>query len=646
MNFGIIESTILIGINNLNANEQQILRIIKYTPSIFILILSVLITLFFYFEQKNDFLEEKKRIEHNYIIENKTIINQEVNRVYNVIQQLRKTTEIELKESIKNRVTEAHSIATAIYNKYKNTKTKEEIFQIIKISLNDIRFNEGRGYFFIYNNKGILQLQPYNKEMEDKSFYNFVDSKGYKFVKDIVKTINDKTESFIHYYWKNPNSEEDSSKKISFIKYFEPFNIAIGSGEYVDDFEKTIQEKALEYIRLVRFGKSGYIFIINYDGIYLSHARKNFIGKSAVDNNDTVDIEKVISDLINISKNGEGYYSYTQNKKPDTNLPTHKVSFVKGLNEWGWIIGTGFYEDEISESVKQKREELNKKFDVLMKDIFIVSIILTLVLLLISIYISKFLENKFNQYKNELESKQNILYQQSKMASMGEMIGNIAHQWRQPLSTITTAATGTILFKDEGILNDQMLDDTLRKINKSAQHLSKTIDDFRDFFNPDKVKNDFLLTDTLTNTFELISAQFNSQNITVIENIEEIKINSYENELKQALINILNNARDELQKKDLDKKVIFIDAHKDDKYAIITIKDNAGGISESNINKIFEPYFTTKHKSQGTGIGLFMCEEIIVKHIKGEIKVRNSNFTYEEEEYKGAEFIIKIPITE
>jgi signal transduction histidine kinase len=628
----------------LNTNEQQILKIIKYTPSIFLLILSAFITLFFYFEQKDNFLEEKKNIQDNYIIENKSIINQEVNRVYDFIKHLEKTTEIELKESIKNRVYEAHTIATAIYNKYKNEKSKEEIFEIIKIALNDIKYNEGRGYFFIDNNKGVKLLQPPNKEMEGRNFYNFTDTKGHKFMHDIVEIIDKRTENFIQYYWKKPNSEENGSKKISFIKYFEPFNVAIGSGEYVEDFEKLIQKKALEYIKLVRFGKNGYIFIINYEGTYLSHTRESFIGKSATANNDTINIEKVISDIIDISKNGEGYYSYVQNKKPGTNLPTQKVSFVKGLNEWGWIIGTGFYQDEINKSVKQKEEELNKKFDILMKDIFVVSIFLTLVLLVISIYISKFLENKLNEYKKELESKQNILYQQSKMASMGEMIGNIAHQWRQPLSTITTAATGTLLFKDEGILNDNILDDSLKKINKSAQHLSKTIDDFRDFFNPDKVKSDFLLTKTFSNTLELISAQFNSQNITVVKKIEEIKVNSYENELKQVLINILNNARDELKNKELHEKFIFIDVYKDERYVIISIKDNAGGILEENINKIFEPYFTTKHKSQGTGIGLFMCEEIIVKHLKGKIEVKNINYVYDDYQYTGAEFIIKIPL--
>ena len=153
-----------------------------------------------------------------------------------------------------------------------------------------------------------------------------------------------------------------------------------------------------------------------------------------------------------------------------------------------------------------------------------------------------------------------------------------------------------------------------------------------------------VLSNVFATTFDLLSAQFNSQNIEIIKNIEDVEINSYENELIQALINILNNARDELKNKDLAHKLIFISASKNDNEVIIKIKDNAGGIAKENLNKIFEPYFTTKHKSQGTGIGLYMTEEIIVRHLKGSIEIRNDEFTYENSSYTGAEFTIKIPL--
>ena len=625
--------------------EQQILSIIKYSPSVFIILLSFALTLFFYFDNKRSFLEEKVSIEKNHITENKEIIKDEVYRAYSFIENLQNQTEIELKNSIKNRVYEAHSIMNAIYNKYKDKKSKEEILEIIKTSLQDLRYNSNRGYFFIVDNKGVSILQPSNKNFENKSLFEYKDENGYKLMQSVVKTINEKSERFDEYYWKNPNSTQESSKKISFYKSFDPLNIAIGSGEYIEDFEKETQKKALEYIQLMHFGKNNYIFIINYEGVYLSHIRAEYIGKPASINNDTVDIKKIINALIKISKDGEGFYSYIQNEKPGTNLPTKKVSFVKGLNNWGWIIGTGFYEDEINKVLQEREKEIDERFDKYVKDILLISIFLTLILLFISKYISKFLENKFLDYKKEIEKKQSILHQQAKMAAMGEMIGNIAHQWRQPLSTISTSATGVLVSKELGVLEDSLLNDSLNKINKSAQYLSKTIDDFRNFFNPEKIKNKFLLKDTMKITSELVSAQFNSQNIEIIENIENIEINSYENELIQALINILNNAKDALKSKEpkLDKKLIFIDIYKSKKELVIKIKDNAGGILDENINKIFNPYFTTKAKAEGTGIGLYITEEIIVRHLNGHLTVENKEYIYENISYIGAEFTIHIP---
>jgi signal transduction histidine kinase len=267
-----------------------------------------------------------------------------------------------------------------------------------------------------------------------------------------------------------------------------------------------------------------------------------------------------------------------------------------------------------------------------------------IILLFISKYVSNFLEQKFRQYKQELSKKQTILHQQSKMASMGEMIGNIAHQWRQPLSTITTAATGMKLQKEFGEFNDEIFYDSVDKINASAQHLSKTIDDFRNFFSPNKTKTQFDLKNTFSTALDLISAQFNAKEIKIIKHIENIQLNTYENELIQALINILNNARDELIKlPNSIERLIFIDTYIEDGNVIIEIKDSAGGVPSDIIDRIFEPYFTTKHKSNGTGIGLYMTEEILVKHLKADIEVYNQEYKYNDKFYKGAVFKITIP---
>lgn len=241
--------------------------------------------------------------------------------------------------------------------------------------------------------------------------------------------------------------------------------------------------------------------------------------------------------------------------------------------------------------------------------------------------------------------KNKILFQQSKMAAMGEMIGNIAHQWRQPLSVITTAATGIKMKKEIGILSDEEYKDSLDMIVNSANYLSNTIDDFRNFFSPTKDKNIVNSNEFIEKVFSLIRSNYQNKDIDIITQIEDVQILTYENELLQVMINLLNNSRDELiRRKENTQRFIFLDLYIKNEKIIISIKDSAGGISEDIIDRIFEPYFTTKHQSQGTGIGLFMCEEIVCKHMHGKIEVFNDEFMYKNQEYKGARFKVSIPL--
>jgi len=244
----------------------------------------------------------------------------------------------------------------------------------------------------------------------------------------------------------------------------------------------------------------------------------------------------------------------------------------------------------------------------------------------------------------EVKEKNLILYQQSKMAAMGEMLGNIAHQWRQPLSIISTAASGLKMQQQLNLLDDKMLYELSDGITDATKYLSSTIDDFRNFFKPNKTKSLTSITNVIDKTLNLIGKQIKDSNIKIINNIKEVEFYTYENELIQVLINILNNAKDQILKETIDKGYIFIDIYTENRQLIIEIKDNANGVDESIIDNIFEPYFTTKDKSIGTGIGLYMSQEIITKHMKGELKVKNSNYNYNDNIYEGAVFSIILDI--
>jgi len=255
------------------------------------------------------------------------------------------------------------------------------------------------------------------------------------------------------------------------------------------------------------------------------------------------------------------------------------------------------------------------------------------------------LEHKIAKAIVEKRKQDKILDNQSKMVSMGEMIGNIAHQWRQPLSVISTGVTGMQVQKEYGLLTDEQFNKTCEMINENAQYLSKTIDDFKNFIRGDRIKQMFNLKDTIDTFIHLVEGTIKNKNIKIIIDTQEtLKINGYENELIQCFINIFNNAKDALDEKKIETKLIKISTFLKNDKVIIKIQDNGLGIDPKIMDKIFEPYYTTKHMSQGTGLGLHMTYKLIVDGMHGTIIASNHNFKYENISYEGALFTITLPI--
>ncbi len=250
------------------------------------------------------------------------------------------------------------------------------------------------------------------------------------------------------------------------------------------------------------------------------------------------------------------------------------------------------------------------------------------------------LESIIEEKLAESREKDEILFQQSKMAAMGEMIGNIAHQWRQPLNTISVVSGGMSMQKELGELDDAAFEESMRTINDTVQFLSQTITDFKDYFKPEKRKEAFDIQVSITHDIRLIQPSYTSLGIKIFSTLQNTPVYSYKTQLSQVILNILNNAKDALVNSAHKNKYIFISSYSTEQELIISIKDNAGGIDEAIQSKIFEPYFTTKHPSQGTGIGLFMTQEIISKHLGGIITVCNVDYSYKDELYRGAQFDI------
>jgi signal transduction histidine kinase len=633
-------------------DEKNILNIIKFSPIILVILVSLFVSNIYLTKMEEAFTKEIKLTKQKYLIENKQIIKSKIDNIYNLITYEKDKSEQLLKAQIKNRVYEAHAIATNIYEETKDYINKEELLSIIKKVLGSIKYNNGRGYFFIDDVNGVGILQPLNKSLENKNKLEFKDAKGYQFVKTIVQTIKDKSERYDTYYWFKPNNNKDTYKKISFYKYFEPLNVAIGTGEYIDDFENDLKIELLLKIKKIKAENNSYIFIFDDKGTVLSHYKDSLVGTNRYNIKNNLG-KYVIKDVIDFAKeNKKGFMRYITEVNPENLEKQDKISYIRFVDNWNWVIGTGFFLEKFNKEIEQKTKNLLSSKEKSIREIILLSIFITAVFILLSFYISRKISQKFIIYRSKIEDENNkaiekerLLIQQSKMAAMGEMIGNIAHQWRQPLSAISATATGLKIQKELDCLSPDEIDSSLTAINNSVQYLSKTIDDFRGFLNPNnKDRKNFMISDSVDKALNLVSSQFAAKEIEVIKDIEEYELFSIENELVQVLINIFNNSKDILISKENQKRLIFIKTYKKNNSFYIEIKDNGGGIKDSIIERIFEPYFTTKHQSQGTGIGLYMSQEIVRNHLNGTLMVENVTYIYKDIEYTGAKFTIEIII--
>ncbi len=244
------------------------------------------------------------------------------------------------------------------------------------------------------------------------------------------------------------------------------------------------------------------------------------------------------------------------------------------------------------------------------------------------------LEKKVEERTAELREKDRMLLLQSRQAAMGEMIGNIAHQWRQPLNALGLTVQSLLFMSDTDLKHD-VIESTVSEGMRIINNMSQTIDDFRNFFRPDRGKSQFHLDFAVAKSLSLIGDSLRSRRIAVqvVKNGDPL-VTGFPNEFFQAVVNILLNARDAFEERNIeDPRLVVVVGAKDGR-GVVTIADNAGGISEDIIDKIFEPYFTTKGPDKGTGVGLFMARSIIEKSMGGKLSVRNTD--------DGAEFRIEV----
>lgn len=357
-------------------------------------------------------------------------------------------------------------------------------------------------------------------------------------------------------------------------------------------------------------------------------------------------------DLWNTIKNGKVWQGEFKNKRKDGSFYWESATITPLKDEHGRIVEFLAIKEEITErkimeerleDAFQKMEQSNFEQRMLNKDLEdeverrkTVESELKLQKDLLE-ELNENLENQVSQEVERNREKDQLMILQSRQAAMGEMIGNIAHQWRQPLNAIGLMIYDLTDAYKYGELTPDYLAKSEQKIRNVLDHMSATIDDFRNFFKPNKEKQFFKLNEMINSYVSFVNTTFKNAGVVLNTDIEhDILIYGYANEFAQVILNIVNNAKDAVIEKNITNPGILIKGKKENDKAIITITDNGGGVPDTIIFKIFDPYFSTKEEGKGTGIGLYMSKTIVEKNMGGSLQVENVR--------NGAKFTITIPL--
>jgi len=439
------------------------------------------------------------------------------------------------------------------------------------------------------------------------------------------------------------------SKVNEVIKYIDYHRINFKNIE-----QKKLKKLITNYIDTIRYGDNGYIWIHDTNYYLVSHPfRKKSIGKYDINLKDESG-KFITRAFINIAvKNPDGGFLEYYWRKPNAKSATKKLGFVKLYAPWKWVIGSGLYVDDISNSIKKEKALLQKRINKQIQTIVLIALTFMFLVGFLSFLISKNIINALSSYRQkvdeneatlktkiaqaikESQKKDRALFYQSRLAQMGEMLSMIAHQWKQPLSEISGIFMEMETAYKFKKLDDDYVLECAKDGDKITAFMSRTIEDFRNFFKPEKKKKRFSVNIAVDEALTLVGATISNSGIKIKrEEQKDIFTYGHPNEFAQVILNILLNARDVLKSREIKQPIIYIKTYKKESKSYLEISDNAGGIKMSIIENIFDPYFSTKEKVDGTGLGLYMSKMIVEKSMWGNIWVINGK--------NGAVFTIEV----
>ncbi|KJY87335.1 signal transduction protein [Vibrio neptunius] len=379
-----------------NDSELWLLRCIKVLPVTLTMTVMLAITLIFVGEEQRKIDELIDGFRQDFLTSQREQAKRQLDNIHQHLLFEASQAVGVLKADIRERIYEAHSIASGLYRAFPN-REESELQSLISEALREVRFNEGRGYFFIFSMEGISVMHGLLPHIEGTSKIDAKDSKGTLILKQHIDLIRQSAngEAFYQWWYRKPGQGDIEFEKIGFGKRFEPFDWFIGTGEYVSDVEDEIKQDLLEWLTALRYGEDNYVFVMDMKGVTLAHKDPDRIG----------DPEPDLLEIIRTALNGElsGFVEYQSPYVPKGIFNSNKVSYVQVLPEWGWIIGTGFFTEHVERVLSPQVVKLKQSHsEDLLRVILILSGLMVL-LVTLSFWASKLVKRRFDDYQQRIE---------------------------------------------------------------------------------------------------------------------------------------------------------------------------------------------------------------------------------------------------
>lgn len=604
-------------------NEKIIPYLIVIVPLALVLTASFFITSFYLDKVSSYFNSTKERSIKEHVDSKKTKSELWAKQLNLLFDYKYNRVEENLQKELQTRVDSAYKSAIYIYRKYRGKKSSEEIKERIIDALGQMSCSDEQSHIFISDYNGNSVLSP-NQKIESRRLSSYVDADGRSIVLEEIQTVRKKGEGFLR-----SRSFDDKKWQRILVKDLAIFDWFIGSS--IDELEK------IDELKTTLLGMLKSIPIDSSDFMSLYDDKKNLFISSNMKNSFSEDSFNII--VKSLSKKSTwhkeklaGYYYYSEYYKP-----------------LDWYLVYGFDISSMSKQEFTKQKDLETMLDKELEFIVKVSASIVFFVVILTLLLSRKINEIFKEYQDEVKQrtdelrklnfslekrvmsevkahteKEKMLVQQSKMAEMGDMLSMIAHQWRQPLNQMSYVFMNIESAYEYDELNKKYLVEKLKEGSDLLEFMSVTIDDFRNYFRPDKEKEFVLVSEVIKTSVTLIKNSLDMDSIEIELHSEGRDLTHiYKNEFIQVILNLIKNAKDVLIYNSIENPKITINSTCQKDRLIVEICDNGGGVDEDIKDKIFEPYFSTKDKKSGTGLGLYMSKMIIEEHLDGKLSVQN-----------------------